>query len=161
MDIRLNSEELLRLLAEKKDEPLRFAGDAWEKLQAKDYSVLKPAAAFVQKTGQRLKTAKKIRAGAAKVRAAREKIPTREDVKTAFLGIWAKVLALFAAVCANFRHPGLSEFAAIGAFVISIGGSVAAIFHKKLRRLMPLFGTLAAIGTAIVILRAIFPRRED
>lgn len=87
--------------------------------------------------------------------------PDADGLKTAALHVWAKLVGLYAAVCACFRRPGLSEAAAVTAFGISVIGSITAIFRKKLRRLMPLFGALAALGTAIVVLRCLFPRDRD
>lgn len=75
--------------------------------------------------------------------------------------VWARICAAALAVWAVFRKPGLSEFAAIAAFVIAAAGSIVAIFKEKWRRLLPIFGVIAAIGTAIVILRAFFPRQDD
>ena len=95
------------------------------------------------------------------VTAAKTKLPKPDDVRRAALAVWAKLVGLYAAVCACFRRPGLSEAAAVTAFGVSVVGSIVAVFQKKMRRLMPLFGVLAALGTAIVVLRCIFPRRED
>ncbi len=87
--------------------------------------------------------------------------PDGSGVKAAALSVWAKLVGFYAAVCACFRRPGLSEAAAVTAFGVSVLGSVTAVFHKKARKLMPLFGVLAALGTAIVVLRCFFPRSRD
>lgn len=92
---------------------------------------------------------------------AKAKLPKADDVRQAALAVWARLVGLYAAVCACFRRPGLSEAAAVTAFGVSVIGSITAVFQKKMRKLMPLFGVLAALGTAIVVLRCIFPRRED
>lgn len=81
-------------------------------------------------------------------------------LKNMAFGVWTKLVGLYAAICACFRRPGFSEVAAVTAFGISAIGSITAVFWKKARKLMPLFGILAALGTAIVVLRCLFPRRE-
>ncbi len=161
MDKVLGNETIRRVIAEKKDAALQYVGAAREKLQEGDYSALKPVIRFAQSAGKRVKQAKAVKHGAEKLRAARQKLPTRDHVKSAALSVWGKLVGLFAAVCAGFRNPGLSELAALAAFLVSALGSIGAVFSKKLRRFLPLFGILAAIGTVIVILRVIFPRRED
>ena len=95
------------------------------------------------------------------VRVRMGKLPKSDDVQRAALAVWTRLVGLYAAVCACFRRPGLSEAAAVTAFGVSVLGSITAVFHKKMRKLMPLFGVLAALGTAIIVLRCIFPRRED
>ncbi len=88
-------------------------------------------------------------------------MPDLAGLKGMALSVWAKLVGLYAAACACFRRPGLSEAAAVTAFGISAIGSITAVFWKKARKLMPLFGVMAALGTAIVVLRCLFPRRED
>lgn len=164
MDHRL-AKTVLQTLEEGKDAALRYAGKAREKLRDRDLSDLKTVVEYAKKAGSGLKTVKKVRAGVKKgmdkVGAVREKIPTAGDVRAAALGTWAKIAAFFAAILAGLRNPGPAEYAAFTAFFLSAAGSVAAIFRKKLRRLLPFFGALAALGTVILILRAVFPRRED
>ncbi len=168
MDMLPDMETLLALLAEKKDNAVKFAGETWEQLRNRDVAVLKPMVHLAQKAEKRVKDAKKLRAGLmkakavkAKAKAVGEKIPTPADVKNAALRLWGKTAAAFAALWAAFLHPGLSEIAAIGAFLLSAVGMIGSFFNEKLRRLRPLFAALAAIGTIIVILRLIFPRRDD
>lgn len=75
--------------------------------------------------------------------------------------LWAKVTACFAAVCVCFRNVGWSEIASFSAFIMAGIGSMVSVFHKPLRKLAPLFAALASLGAVIIVLRCIFPRRED
>lgn len=84
-----------------------------------------------------------------------------DGAKRAALTVWARLTALVAAVCACFRRPGLSEIAAVTAFALAAIGGIVSIFKKSWRKLAPLFAVLAALGTVIVVLRCLFPRRED
>ena len=85
----------------------------------------------------------------------------KDEAKRAALSVWARLTALFAAVCACFRRPGLSEIAALTALGMAAVGGIVSIFKKSWRKLAPLFAVLAALGTLIVVLRCLFPRRED
>ncbi|MBE6936250.1 MAG: hypothetical protein E7458_07070 [Ruminococcaceae bacterium] len=84
-----------------------------------------------------------------------------DGARRAALTVWARLAAMVAAVCACFRRPGLSEIAAVAAFALAAVGGIVSIFKKSWRKLAPLFAILAALGTVIIVLRCLFPRRED